>query len=226
MNSKHFRTFLLICGALSAIAPFSIDMYLPGFPHIAQDLRTDIAHVTLSLTSFFVGISLGQLFYGPALDRFGRKKPVMIGLAIYMLAAIGCGLATSVQWLIAFRFLMAIGGCAGMVAVRAIVRDLFPVNEIAKTLSLLMLVMGAAPIVAPTIGGYVVTTMGWRGIFLLLVLWAIWLLFLVFRVLSLPSAYCPLPSAHCLLSPTPVSILARLAHTHPSVDSLFRRDDT
>ncbi len=183
MKKRSTRTVILILGGLAALAPFSIDMYLPGFPQIALELQTDISHVTLSLTSYFVGISLGQLIYGPVLDRFGRKKPVLVGLAIYSLAAVGCGLVTSVQGLIAFRLLMALGGCAGMVAVRAIVRDLFPINEIAKALSLLMLVMGAAPIVAPSIGGLVVTTLGWRAIFLLLVGWGIWLFFLVARVL-------------------------------------------
>lgn len=183
MSNRSTRTVILILGGLAALGPFSIDMYLPGFPHIAQDLRTDIAHVTLSLTSYFIGISLGQLIYGPLLDRFGRKKPLLFGLALYTLASVGCGLATSVQGLIAFRLLMALGGCAGMVAVRAIVRDFFPVNEIAKTLSLLMLVMGAAPIVAPSVGGLVVTTLGWRSIFLVLVGWSVWMLFLVFRVL-------------------------------------------
>ncbi len=183
MSNRSTRTVILILGGLAAMAPFSIDMYLPGFPHIAQALQTDIAHVTLSLTSYFIGISLGQLVYGPLLDRFGRKKPVLVGLALYSLASIGCVLALNVQMLIGFRFLMALGGCAGMVAVRAILRDMFPVNEIAKTISLLMLVMGAAPIVAPTIGGYVVMTLGWRGIFLVLVGWGVWLVFLVARIL-------------------------------------------
>jgi MFS transporter, DHA1 family, multidrug resistance protein len=183
MSSKNTRTVILILGGLAALGPFSIDMYLPGFPQIAQDLRTDIAHVTLSLTSYFIGISLGQLIYGPLLDRFGRKKPLLFGLMLYTLASLGCSFVTSVQGLIVFRLLMALGGCAGMVAVRAIVRDVFPVNEIAKTLSSLMLVMGAAPIIAPTVGGLVVTTLGWRSIFLVLVSWGLWLLFLVFRVL-------------------------------------------
>lgn len=183
MSNRSTRTVILILGGLAAMAPFSIDMYLPGFPHMARDLQTDIAHITLSLTSYFIGISVGQLLYGPLLDRFGRKKPVLVGLAVYALACVGCGLTTSVQGLIGFRLLMALGGCAGMVANRAIVRDLFPVSEIAKTISLLMLVMGAAPIIAPTIGGYVVATLGWRGIFVVLLCWAIWLFFLVACVL-------------------------------------------
>lgn len=211
MSNRSTRTVILILGGLAALGPFSIDMYLPGFPHIAQDLQTDIAHVTLSLTSYFIGISVGQLIYGPLLDRFGRKKPLLYGLVLYTLASVGCGLATSVQGLIAFRLLMALGGCAGMVAVRAIVRDFFPINEIAKTLSLLMLVMGVAPIVAPSVGGFVVTTFGWRSIFLLLVGWGMWMLFVVYRVLPESKE----PDISVSLNPGPVLLEYFKLFRHP-----------
>ena len=153
---------------LSAIGPFSIDMYLPGFPAIAADLHTTVAHVALSLSSFFIGISAGQLLYGPLLDRYGRKRPLYIGLSVYLLASIGCALCTSVDALIALRLVQAIGGCAGMVASRAMVRDLFPVKENAKIFSLLMLVIGVSPIIAPTLGGYVTAAFGWHYIFIIL----------------------------------------------------------
>ena len=153
---------------LSAIGPFSIDMYLPGFPAIAADLHTTVAHVALSLSSFFIGISAGQLLYGPLLDRYGRKRPLYIGLSVYLLASIGCALYTSVDALIALRLVQAIGGCAGMVASRAMVRDLFPVKENAKIFSLLMLVIGVSPIIAPTLGGYVTAAFGWHYIFIIL----------------------------------------------------------
>lgn len=169
MNQKQKNTIILTLGALAAIGPFSIDMYLPGFPAIAADLRTDIAHVGLSLTSYFIGISLGQIVYGPLIDRFGRKTPLLAGLVIYMTAAVGCALAPDVYWLIALRFLLALGGCVGMVAGRAVVRDLFPASETAKVFSTLILIMGVAPIVAPTVGGYVTAHFGWRYIFLFLV---------------------------------------------------------
>lgn len=140
-------------------------MYLPGFPAIAEDLSTDIAHVGWSLTSFFLGISIGQLLYGPLLDRFGRKGPVLVGLGIYFLAAIGCMLSPNVETLVSLRFILALGGCGGMVAGRAVVRDLFPAEESAKIFSALMLVMGLAPIIAPTLGGGIVSGWGWRAIF-------------------------------------------------------------
>ena len=128
MDKKQYRTIILVLGALAALGPFAIDMYLPGFPAIAKDLNTDIAHVGLSLTSYFIGIAAGQLIYGPLVDRFGRKKPLIIGLSLFVLAALGCALVQSVEWLIGLRLLLALGGCVGMVASRAMVRDLFPLK--------------------------------------------------------------------------------------------------
>lgn len=167
-NQKH-TTVILILGLLTAIGPFSIDMYLPGFPAIASDLNTDITHVGWSLTSFFLGISIGQLLYGPVIDRFGRKAPILFGFGLYAVTALGCMLVPDIDWLVALRFLLALGACSGMVASRAIVRDLFPPEESAKVFSLLMLVMGLAPIIAPTMGGIVVANFGWRAIFAILV---------------------------------------------------------
>jgi MFS transporter, DHA1 family, multidrug resistance protein len=166
------KTFylILILGMLTAIGPFSIDMYLPAFPDIARSLHTSIAQVMLSLSSFFIGISIGQFVYGPLLERFGRKKPLYLGLCIYLLATIGCALANSADSLIAFRFLQALGGCAGMVTARAIVRDLFEVKQNAKIFSTLMLVVAVSPIIAPTLGGYVTAVLGWRYIFVILIL--------------------------------------------------------
>ncbi|HTL08688.1 MAG TPA: multidrug effflux MFS transporter [Chitinophagaceae bacterium] len=159
---------IFILGLLSAIGPFSIDMYLPGFPAIAKDLHATVDSVSLSLSSFFIGISAGQFLYGPLLDKFGRKKPLYIGLAAYVLASIGCALCTSVDALIVLRFLQALGSCAGMVASRAMVRDLFEVKDNAKVFSLLMLVVGVSPIIAPTLGGYIAASIGWKYIFILL----------------------------------------------------------
>lgn len=183
---KPTNRFLLvfILGLLSAIGPFSIDMYLPGFPAIAQDLNTTVATVSLSLSSFFIGISVGQLIYGPLLDRFGRKTPLYVGLCLYVLASAGCALAASVHQLIALRFLQALGSCAGMVASRAMVRDLFPVNETAKVFSQLMLVIGVSPVIAPTTGGYLTSAFGWHSIFIALTI-------LVASILVLVHFYLP-----------------------------------
>ncbi len=172
MKQNKFST-ILILGLLSAIGPFSIDMYLPGFPDIAADLHTTTAKVSLSLSSFFIGISVGQMLYGPLLDRYGRKKPLLIGLIIYFIASIGCAMAHTVDALIWLRLLQALGSCAGMVASRAMVRDLFPVNENAKVFSLLMLVVGVSPIIAPTLGGYVTSAFGWHYVFVILTVMAV-----------------------------------------------------
>jgi DHA1 family bicyclomycin/chloramphenicol resistance-like MFS transporter len=170
-KSNNFKV-ILILGLLSAIGPFSIDMYLPGFPAIAADLNTTVAKVGLSLSSFFIGISAGQMLYGPLLDRFGRKKPLYIGITVYLIASIGCAMTTSVDTLIWLRLLQALGSCAGMVASRAMVRDIFPVNENAKVFSLLMLVVGVSPIIAPTLGGYLSSEYSWHYVFIVLAIMA------------------------------------------------------
>lgn len=169
-NAKPNKKFylILILGMLSAIGPFSIDMYLPAFPDIAKGLNTEVSKVMLSLSSFFIGISAGQLIYGPLLERFGRKRPLYVGLSIYMLASLGCALAASVNALIGLRLFQALGGCVGMVAARAMVRDLFDVKENAKVFSMLMLVVAVSPIIAPTAGGYVTALFGWRWVFAML----------------------------------------------------------
>jgi DHA1 family bicyclomycin/chloramphenicol resistance-like MFS transporter len=159
---------VLILGLLTAFGSLSIDMYLPAFPAIARDLATDPAAVEASLALFFLGFSVGQMLYGPISDRFGRKPPLYFGLALYTAASIGCALAWSIEALIGFRFLQALGGCAGIVVSRAVVRDRFDHNEAAHMFSLLMLVMGVAPILAPLAGGYLATGLGWRAIFMLL----------------------------------------------------------
>ncbi|RKR85425.1 DHA1 family bicyclomycin/chloramphenicol resistance-like MFS transporter [Mucilaginibacter gracilis] len=168
MDRKRYIILILILGTLSALSPFSIDMYLPAFQAIAKDLGTSVEHIQLSLTSYFIGISLGQLLYGPLLDRFGRKKPLFIGLLIYIVASLGCAVTKSANMLIFMRLLQALGSCAGMVAARALVRDLFPVGDIAKVFSLLLLVVALSPMVAPTVGGYISAWFGWHWVFIIL----------------------------------------------------------
>lgn len=196
MDNKPHLKIIYVLGFLTAIGPFSIDAYIPGFPEIAKDLGTDIEHVTLSLTSYFIGISLGQLFYGPVLDRFGRKKPLLTGLFIYMASAIGCAFAPSIYLLIAFRFLLAMGACVGMVASRAVVRDLFSPHETAKVFSMMMLVMGVAPILAPVLGGFIVASAGWRYVFLLMLIASGAMTFLISRFLPETKAADPTVSFH------------------------------
>lgn len=200
MNNKQYVALILILGTLTALAPFSIDMYLPGFKAIATDLDTSAAKVSLSLTGFFIGISAGQLLYGPLLDRFGRKKPLYIGLIVYILASVGCSMAHSIESLIVLRFIQAIGSCAATVASVAMVRDLFPVKDSAKVFSLLILVLGASPMIAPTVGGYITAAFGWSYVFLVLAVLGV--VVLAASALWLPDSYKPDPNIS--LKPAPI----------------------
>ena len=170
MTRSRYISLILILGGLTALAPFSIDMYLPGFPAIARDLSTSVAKVSLSLSSFFIGFALGQLLYGPLLDRFGRKKPLYIGLSVYLLASVGCVFIHSIGGFIGLRVIQALGSCAATVASMTFVRDLFPIEENAKVFALLILVLGASPMIAPTTGGYIISAFGWHAVFIVLTL--------------------------------------------------------
>lgn len=183
MTAKQQTQIILILGALTTISPFAIDMYLPGFPAIAKDLDTSISNVQLSLTSYFIGISLGQMIYGPLLDRFGRKSPLYIGLVVYFFASIGCAFASSAEGLIIMRFLQALGGCAGMIAAQTLVRDLFPSDRTAQAYSWISLVVAVSPMVAPTVGGYFTTALGWQSVFIALAVISLLLTAMVFSVL-------------------------------------------
>ena len=144
---------VILLAALTAFAPMSIDMYLPSLPAIGVGLGASAAQTQATVAAFFGGMAVGQFFYGPASDRFGRRGPILVGCAIYVAASVLCALATSGQMLIAARFVQALGGCAGGVVARAIVRDRFNHTETARVLSLLTLIMGLAPILAPLLGG-------------------------------------------------------------------------
>ncbi|WP_054900130.1 multidrug effflux MFS transporter [Pseudomonas sp. NBRC 111131] len=163
---------VLILGALSAFGPLAIDFYLPAFPAMAQAFATDEKHVQATLAAYFLGLSLGQLAYGPMADRFGRRKPLLFGVALFTLASLACAYAPNLDTLILARFVQALGGCAGMVLSRAIVSDKCDPVASAKVFSQLMLVMGLAPILAPMLGGVLVNLAGWQSIFLALSLFS------------------------------------------------------
>jgi DHA1 family bicyclomycin/chloramphenicol resistance-like MFS transporter len=166
----------VILGALTAIGPLAIDMYLPALPAIAHELGVPIAAVQASLASYFIGIAFGQALYGPLSDRFGRKPALYLGLGIFVGASLGCAFTTSVTQLVVFRFLQALGGCAPLVVPRAVVRDYFDGQESVRMLSMLILVMMLGPILAPFIGGQLLVHFGWRSVFLVLAGYAlIWL---------------------------------------------------
>lgn len=159
---------IFILSLLTAFAPLSIDMYLPSLPTLVHVYGTNEANVQLTLSSFLLGFALAQLVYGPMSDRFGRKPVIIFGIILYIAASIGAAQALSVETMIAMRFLQGIGGSAGPVLARAMVRDLFSRDESAQVLSILVLVMGVAPMVAPLIGGQVLIIFSWQGIFWIL----------------------------------------------------------
>jgi DHA1 family bicyclomycin/chloramphenicol resistance-like MFS transporter len=164
-GSAAYYRLALILGALTAMGPLAIDTYLPALPRIARDFHTSVALVQVSLSLYFVGIAVGQALYGPLSDRIGRKPALYLGLVLFIAASLGCALSTSVYALIVFRFLQALGGCSPLVVPRAIVRDHFDQRDSVRMLSILMLVMGLAPILAPLVGGQLLKYFGWRSIF-------------------------------------------------------------
>lgn len=159
---KTGRGLVLILGALTALGPLAIDMYLPALPDIGQEMG-GAAELTLSM--FMIGMAAGQAFYGPIADRWGRRGPLLIGMAVFVAASIGCALANSLNSLLLWRLVMALGGAASMVLPRAVVRDLYEEKDSVRVYSLLMLILGVSPILAPTLGGQMLGWTGWRGIF-------------------------------------------------------------
>jgi DHA1 family bicyclomycin/chloramphenicol resistance-like MFS transporter len=173
LSGGRFIRLVLLLGALTAFGPMSIDMYLPAFPQISRDLGISAGTVQLSVSAFLFGSAAGQLLYGPLADRVGRRLPLLFGLSLYIVATVGCACVGSGTGLLFWRLVMAVGGGAGMVISRAVVRDLYDTAEAARMFSLLMLVMGAAPILAPVVGGQLLLITGWRGIFALLSLFGL-----------------------------------------------------
>lgn len=191
MQQKQLnRTFLIILlGILAAIGPFTIDMYLPGFKQIAVDFATNEKQVAFTLTSYFFGIAVGQLVYGPLVDKYGRKKPLLIGLGIYVVAALGCALSNTIESLIVMRLLQALGGCVGMVASNAIISDVYEKDKRAKAFSMIMLVMGVAPVIAPTVGSLFLEAGSWRFIFFFLAFFSALVALLIMLFLPETSQY-------------------------------------
>lgn len=167
-REQGMQLWLVILGMLIAVGPLSIDMYLPSFSEIRHSLPQDGGSVEFTLASFFVGLMLGQLFYGPFSDRFGRKPPLTVGLLLYITASLGAASSQSLEQLVVWQFCQGLGGCAGMVIANAVIRDRTSGRDSARAFSLIVLVMGLAPILAPLAGGAILALWGWRAIFLIL----------------------------------------------------------
>ncbi|GAA2559851.1 multidrug effflux MFS transporter [Streptomyces levis] len=169
--TSHRRTGLLVTfllGSLTAVPPLAMDMYLPSLPEVTRSLHAPAATVQLTLTACLAGMALGQLVVGPMSDRWGRRRPLLAGLALFVVATVLCALAPTVELLVAFRLAQGLAGAAAIVIARAVVRDLYDGMAMARFFSTLMLISGVAPIVAPLIGGQVLRVTDWRGVFAVL----------------------------------------------------------
>jgi DHA1 family bicyclomycin/chloramphenicol resistance-like MFS transporter len=160
---------MAILGGLQTIMPISTDLYLPALPTIARDLNVSAGAAQFTLAVFMLGVAIGQVVYGPVTDKYGRKKPLLVGLAVYILGALVCALAPTIDTMIGGRFLQALGASAGSVIAIAVARDLWSDKTLTDRLSLLFLVIGVAPILAPSLGGLILTRWDWHGLFWFLV---------------------------------------------------------
>ncbi|PIC79363.1 MFS transporter [Sporosarcina sp. P18a] len=159
---------VLLLGSLSAFGPLSMDMYLPGLPIVADDLNASTSLVQLSLTACLIGLGAGQLIFGPLSDIYGRRKPLVITLIVYAIASILCAFSPNIWIFVALRFIQGMTGAAGIVIARACARDLYVGNELTKFMAMLSIVSGAAPILAPIVGGVVLNYASWQAVFFLL----------------------------------------------------------
>lgn len=173
----------IVLGLLAAVGPFAIDMYLPALPTIAADLATTTSATQMTLTAFFLGFGLSQLAYGPITDMVGRKPPLYFGLGLFLVGSVVCGLAPSIEWLIAFRLIQGIGAASVMVVPRAVIRDLHTGVEATRLMSTVMLVLSVSPILAPVTGSALIVPFGWRAVFVAVAIVAVIALVLVGTVL-------------------------------------------
>lgn len=164
---------LFILGALTTFGPMAIDLHLPAFPNVAEDLGVPLSSIPLTLTTAMLGLGLGQVVYGPLSDRFGRKRPLLAGLALFTVASIACAVAPNFGFLLVMRFMQALGGSAGLVIARAIVRDLYRGKALAQALSIVVMVFALAPILAPILGGVLLQFGDWRWLFYFLAIFGI-----------------------------------------------------
>lgn len=182
--NKIQLVIILILALLTALEPLSIDLYLPSFINMGEHFNTSLSNVQISLTTFLAGFAIGQLFWGPMADRFGRKKPILVSLAIFTVASILCIWVSKIEYLWILRFFQAIGGCAGVVISRAIVSDVFDKSKSLQVYGILIIIMGVAPIVGPIVGNVVQDYYTWKGVFILMTILGI--LSFIITLLFLP----------------------------------------
>lgn len=168
LTARKITLITFVLGLLSSFAPFSVDMYLSALPALADSFHTDIENAQLTLSSFFFGLAIGQLFYGPLIDRFGRRRLLLGGVGLYCVTSLLCIFVSTIEGFIALRFMQAVGGCAGMIITRAIIRDLFDESRSAHALSMIMLIQGMGPVLAPVMGSYILHYYSWKAIFIFL----------------------------------------------------------
>lgn len=178
-NQQSYSTgWILLLALLTSLGPLSIDMYLPALPQMAQDFNVSTQQISNTLPAYFLGLAVGQLFYGPLSDRIGRKKPLYFGISLYVVASLLCVFAPDDWSLIFVRVLQALGGCVGVVIARAAIRDRLDLQSSAQAFSTMMIVMGVAPITAPIIGAFILKYFAWQAVFVTLTF--IGLFFLIF----------------------------------------------
>lgn len=165
LSRRQRLVYVLVLGALTALGPFTIDLYLPAFPALEAELGVNAAAIQITLTGTMIGFGLGQLIVGPWSDKVGRRLPLMLSTALHIAASVAAALAPDITWLIVFRLLQGFGAAAGGVVAMAMVRDLFGGKPLVRMLSRLALVNGLAPVLAPVIGSQLLQVMDWRGVF-------------------------------------------------------------
>lgn len=172
-TASSARGIIAIVGLLSSFAPVATDMYLSGFHQMAQSFQVDAGGIEITLSIFFAGLAIGQAIYGPLIDRFGRRGPLLVGIGLYIVSTLFCLLVPDITLFTGLRFLQAIGGCAGMIIGRAIISDIFDEKDSARAFSTLMLIITLGPICAPVIGGFIVAHAGWKAVFVFMLLFGL-----------------------------------------------------
>lgn len=172
LSRRQRLVYVLVLGALTALGPFTVDLYLPAFPVLQDELGVSAAAVQLTLTGTMVGFGFGQLIVGPWSDKVGRRLPLILATALHIAASVAAALAPDIVWLSVFRLLQGFGAAAGGVVAMAMVRDLFGGKPLVRMLSRLALVNGLAPVLAPVIGSQLLAVMDWRGVFVVLAIYA------------------------------------------------------